>query len=366
MTYLAPIREKFESPPPGEEKAIDAIIEMFKEQLEKDLRRNKQKDPGAIMPRALHAKAHGCVEATFQVQKDVPKEYRKGIFQPGAKYKAWIRFSNSFFPNRADGQPDARGFAIKLMGVPGERLLDGIFRDSEFSLEERRTQDFVFINNPIFFLDDVEVTRVFLKIAVSRRLTRLLLFGLTHPRQGFIAVKVFSKKTYNPLRVDYHSMTPFLLGDDHAVKFSVSRVTPADGLRIVDEPGPTEDPDYLSKVMARELNPEHGKPVYFDFYAHVRRDPSLPIEDGTALWPENLAPKLPLARIEIKPQDFRSPERIAFSENLSFNIWNGVREHQPLGGLNRGRLAFYRAISEYRHHKNDAPAFEPTVQEAPL
>ena len=45
---------------------------------------------------------------------------------PGQSYKAWIRFSNGNKDHmKPDASGDARGMAIKLLGVPGECLTRG-------------------------------------------------------------------------------------------------------------------------------------------------------------------------------------------------------------------------------------------------
>ena len=97
--------------------------------------------------RDVHAKAHGCVHAEFRVEADLPARLTHGVFVPGAVYRAWIRFSNGDGDaTRPDIRGDARGMAIKLTGVPGEKLL-AAERDAA-------TQDFVLISNPTFFADD--------------------------------------------------------------------------------------------------------------------------------------------------------------------------------------------------------------------
>lgn len=51
------------------------------------------------------------------------KAWLKVFFLPGKTYQAWIRFSNgSKDAQQADIKKDARGMAIKLLGVPGEKL----------------------------------------------------------------------------------------------------------------------------------------------------------------------------------------------------------------------------------------------------
>src|SRR5258705_10223501 len=96
--------------------------------------------------RDAHAGGNGCVEAIFRVDSDITKELRHGVFAtPGKEFNAWIRFSNGNSEVLSPRLPDARGMAIKLMGVDGPKLLD----------DERETQDFVMANNPSFFVDDL-------------------------------------------------------------------------------------------------------------------------------------------------------------------------------------------------------------------
>ena len=55
----------------------------------------------------------------------VPDRLAKGIFIPGKTYQAWIRFSNGARDaTTADIKGDARGMAIKVLGVPGTKLLE--------------------------------------------------------------------------------------------------------------------------------------------------------------------------------------------------------------------------------------------------
>ena len=103
----------------------------------------------------------------------------------------------------------------------------------------------------------------------------------------------------------------------------------------------------------------HRHPACFDFFAHVRRDERLPVEDPSRLWPESGAPRMRLGRLTIPTQVFKTEARMEFGRNLSYSPWHCVPEHQPLGGINRARLAIYRAISELRHATNEAPAIEP-------
>ena len=95
--------------------------------------------------RDAHAKPHGCVRATFDVDAGLPNELRQGVFVPGKRYAAWIRFSNGASEINPDKDKDARGMAIKLMGVEGQKILP--------EEKDAKTQDFIMINHPFFFVD---------------------------------------------------------------------------------------------------------------------------------------------------------------------------------------------------------------------
>ena len=88
------------------------------------------------------------MRAESRVNAAIPANLAKGVFIPGKTYQCYLRFSNgSGDPKQcADGHDDGRGLAIKLLGVPGEKIL-GTDRGA-------MTQDFVMINISYFFTND--------------------------------------------------------------------------------------------------------------------------------------------------------------------------------------------------------------------
>jgi len=98
-----------------------------------------------VKVRSQHPKAHGVVQAVFQVQS-VPEAYRVGVFAQAQCFAAWIRFSNG--RETDDRKPDVRGMAIKLLGVSGEKLTPDESSDE--------THDFVLASHPIFFAKDAK------------------------------------------------------------------------------------------------------------------------------------------------------------------------------------------------------------------
>lgn len=74
--------------------------------------------------RDAHAKAHGCVKAQMTVLQNLVPELRHGVLaEPGKTWQAWMRLSNGNAYPQFDSARDARGMAIKLLDVPGDKLL---------------------------------------------------------------------------------------------------------------------------------------------------------------------------------------------------------------------------------------------------
>ena len=91
------------------------------------------------MLRDAHAKAHGCVRAEVQVLDTLDESLRQGVFsEPGHTWQAWTRLSNGNAYPQFDRARDARGMAIKLLDVPGEKLMKSPAHAGE--------QDFVMFN----------------------------------------------------------------------------------------------------------------------------------------------------------------------------------------------------------------------------
>jgi len=324
-----------ESPPPDEAAFTQSIANRLRAKIIKD-------NPAGIMRRDAHPKMHGVVKAEFIVEPDLPAELRIGVFKEPKTYRAWIRFSNQNGTLRPDRKPDIRGMAIKLMGVPGEKLLD----------EERdeQTQDFIVISTPVFVTRDVREFDELLQ-SIESSLPSQLWFYLTHGRMTLNVLKSL-KRFANPLQIRYFSTTPYLWGGT-AVKYSaIPRVDVAAMI-----PKHAED-DYLRTAMVRQL--ERGD-ARFDFAVQLQTDAdTMPIEDPGKAWSEAASPFRKVASIVIPKQSFDTERQRAFGENLSFTPWHSLPEHRPLGGVNRARKLVYASISTFRHQRNDVPRREPT------
>jgi hypothetical protein len=288
------------------------------------------------------------VKADFSVSENIEPSLAVGVFRPGSHYKAWIRYSNGNGKDQPDSTGDGRGMAIKLTEVPGSKILEGE-RDAS-------TQDFLMINHPVFFVrnaaDYVEFSS---KSADGNPFTFFINLNPFnwHLRELNVAREIQSKKVGNPLKIQYWSMTPYLLGQS-AIKFSARPCSATD-----DPPGLGRD--YLREAMGKTLT---SGSACFDFLVQRQGDPAkMPIEDPTIDWDSSLAPFKKIATITIPKQSFDSKGQMDFCENMSMTPWHSLPDHRPLGGINRVRRSIYEGISKLRHKLNGVTRAEPTGNE---
>jgi hypothetical protein len=331
----APGREYAE---PGEEAIIAEMIDEMKCQLT-DLYQNTK------TLRQVHTKMHGCVKATFTVLPDLSPELRVGIFKEAMTYPAWIRFSNANTRMQADKIKDIRGIAIKLMNVPGKKLLN----DERFE----QTQDFLLMSSETFFSKNIEQFRYILKAFTSNNKLKIAGY-LLNPMHWGLLKRHHKSNIYcdHSFKISYWSTQPFRYGSESsAVKYFLK--PSADNKLIIDN---TTHYNYLRMNMAKTLG---ANEIHFDFYVQFQTNPdTMPIEDPTIAWS---SPFIKIAYIKIPPQVFDTPEQMEFGENLSFDIWHSLPEHRPLGNFNRARKQAYEQLSKFRHEHNQLPVLEPTA-----
>ena len=298
--------------------------------------------------RDAHPKAHGCVRAEFHVSKNIPTQFAKGVFIPDQSYQAWIRFSNaSNDATSADIDKDARGIAIKLLGVPGQKILE--------SEKQATTQDFIMINHPVFFANDAKRYLSFMNDVNSHNMIRKLHIPFALGFKGTMnALGARNSQIANPLYARYWSMVPYQLGlgnDRQAVKYSVRAcsVTPNNLPK-----NPSHD--FLRDALKTTLQ---NTDACMEFLIQPRTSNEMLVEDAMTEWDEKAAPFYQVATIYIPKQEFDTPEQNKFCENLSYTPWHALPEHKPLGAVNRMRKVIYENISRVRHDMNSAPRQEP-------
>ena len=328
---------------PDEEAHVQDIIDSFNAQM------RKLWNPGCF-ERGGNTKTHGMVRAEFTVRADLPEHMRRGIFAEPCAYPAWVRFSGPGPYITPD--IDDVGFmsmSIKLMGVPGPKLLD----------QDRFTQDLFGTSVPTFVTPDtranVQLQHWSLKNA---QLFYFFNFRETHILDGIMNL-LWTRTQSSPLESQYFSCVPYLLGEGQAMQYSfwsrLSTRTPVPAL-------PRRPPDnYLRDAMVATLA---QRDVEFDIKLQVQTDPFLmPIENNGVMWPTRLSPRVPAAVLRIPKQTFDSPEQLAFARVLSYNPWHCIPEHRPLGNQSRARRRMYYELSKLRQTMNGVQHYEPTGDE---
>jgi hypothetical protein len=294
-----------------------------------------------------------------------------GVFQPGKEYQAWIRFSSGNGRLQSDTEKDARGMAVKLMNVPGDKMLESKYGSQDM------TQDFLMINFPQFFLDTLEEYQVFARAQTDDKQFDYFIPNKLNPftirwKQLWIGLGVLGERpldrlTLNPLYEHYHSMTPYALGVEpvgpeprspiNAVKHSAEAVSCTDlesSPKIVGRQAQSAD-NFLRDNLNLHLQQADA---CFRFNLHLQ-DPlaDMPIEEPTVAWEG--AEVVHAATIVVPKQQFDSVQHNEFCEQMAFSPWHGLPAHRPLGAINRVRKAVYEEISLYRHMRNSCPDNNP-------
>lgn len=319
--------------PSTEPADIASVVDMIKSSVQADF------DKSGHAVRDAHRKAHGCVQATFTVLDTLPPKLAQGLFATPRSYPAVIRFSNGSGKSQDDHTGDARGMAVKLIGVPGKKLLE-----DEASAQ---TQDFVMINHPVFFVRNAS-DYVGFQRAINGSTLRSVGWFVGHLfHETRIALAIRNKEVSNPLDARYWSMTPSKLSTEQ-MKFSAAPCVGGTFSNVSNSRERLKDnlQDHLASTAA-----------CFDFMVQTRDKPdAMPIEDPTVEWDEQSAPFTKVARIDIHPQ---MPEQGEACETRSFSPWHAIEAHRPLGGISRVRKDVYRAISTLRHQLNGQTQVEP-------
>lgn len=323
------------------------------------IRETTLKDSGQAL-RSVHAKGHGILNATFTVLEGLPPELAQGLFAKPGHYAAVMRLSTIPGDVLSDAVSVPRGMALKVLGVEGARLPGS---------EGDTTQDFVMADAPAFaaptpakFLgnlkllaattDTAEGAKKVLS-AVARSAEAVLeAFGTKSP----LITTLGGHPGTNILGETFYSQTPFLFGPYYA-KFALKPVSA--GLTAhTREKVDLSDPDALRHAVVSHFAREGGA---WELQVQLATDPdAMPIEDASAIWPEEMSPYVTVARLEAEAQDaWSDSSRSAVEDGFAFSPWHGLAAHRPLGGVNRVRRVTYKHSAAFRGTHTGCPMHEP-------
>ena len=138
---------------------------------------------------------------------NIPTKYKVGLFAKPATYQAAIRFSSG--PQTNDTIPGAQGMAIKLIGVPGQKILK--------SESDATTHDFILLDFPVFFVRETDsYKRLVVELAKlkpgAEPVQWLEWLGKSHPEDVAIAKVYDARVVDNPLTQSFYSQVPYAFG----------------------------------------------------------------------------------------------------------------------------------------------------------
>ena len=352
----------------ADQTAVDAIVATLVHHLRKDHPRPSHKDPAR---RDAHPKHHGCVEATLEIRDDIPDDLRQGLFATKGRYHAWVRFSNAL-KVRHDLDLDARGMAIKVMGVEG-------------ATHGEETQDFLLVTHKVFFsrtpadfVDFPAAVSVKPSMGLGAR-TIGFFFGVRPFRfklRGFIALFRSMNWSTSPLVRTYFSQTPYWYGSS-AAKFRArprQRARPDQWLLLwvrlvlywIKSMVRVSDKRWERVLRDNLLAYLRTREAVFDIEVQLHSD-GMPLDDALVPWRTSQSPYRKVATLRImKLPDPDIKTMTDFGEHLSFTPWHGLAAHRPLGSINLARRRVYDAISALRHGLNEVKRLEPRVGESQL
>ena len=310
--------------------ATHRLKEMFIEMGQKTKIENGQKP----VERAVFRKQHGIAYGTFTINKNINPSYKVGIFAKEF-YECAVRFSSDTTPNLPDLNSSI-GLGLKLFDVDGPKLFG-----------EGNNADFIFQNIDRFFAKDVQQMCSFTTAGVID-----LDYDSYINKNPAVAsiIAAMAKEEASCLTAEYWAILPFKLGSEHIVKY---RLVP-DGMI---EGAPFNDNNYLALDLQQRLR---NNPAKFRFEIQVRtKSETMPLDDAQAVWSIHESPFICIAELNFPQQDICAIGQAEFGNNLAFNIWRTLEQHEPIGSIAAARKVVYAASAEVRHQANGQPFHEP-------
>ena len=318
--------------------------------------------------RDTHAKSHGVLIGTLVVHDGLPSHLRQGLFRQSGTYPIVVRFSSAAGDIHSDRLPAPKGLAIKVIGVAGRKVLPGH--------EDETTQDFLLVNYPVIPFGHIaaywKVQQILEKHAGDSEGMQSAVASLATGAAWVLHLAGVENPTLDALSFPhrhilgetFHSLAALRFGD-HVAKISVAPLSPAVRGLTGQTYDPTDAPSIVRDQIVGFFNEQGAE---YELRAQLCSDlETMPVEDGSVVWPEDRSPHQPVAKIVLPAQDAYSPARRVYADDvLSFNPWHCIPEHRPLGSIMRVRLKAYESSTSFRHTMNVQPRTEPRgINEVP-
>ena len=311
--------------------------------------------------RSVHAKSHGVLRGEIAVLPATPPQYAQGMFATPARYPAILRLSTTPGDVLDDTVSTPRGLAVKFVGVPGERLPGS---------EDDNTQNFVLGNSAAFntrtskeFLGNIHRAGTFTdRVPGLKKVVSAAMRGAEHALeavggQSAVLTTYAGQAMTHILGDTFYSQAPLRHGD-YIAKLCVSPISP-NLLALHNAPVDlTGKPDGLRElVRAFFLADGATWEVRIQLCTDLE---TMPVEDASVKWPDDVSPYVAVARITVPAQDSWESGKVgAIDEGVTFSPWRGLLAHQPLGSIMRARRRAYESSAAYRRERTGLAIAEP-------
>lgn len=332
MRFIPKLNQEY--PDKDEAEVLQALVKEFEHLFQ--MSNPPSKSPAT---KVTHFKTLACAQAYLTVESNLPPELKVGIFKEAKVYPAWVRFSQTFASS--DAQKDSRSMSIKILNVAGEGFLS--------EQEGVTSQDFLLSSSSLFF---VRNAKDFLEFARHIKEPNAFFFPTGNPlnwrlREYFLFLRQLQQIT-NLLDIPYWGNVPYRFGD-RTVQYHAKPHSSNQWKHSI----PVSE-NFLHQATAEYLK---NREALFDFFVQFQTDAiKMPIEDATVKWK---SPFHKVATLRIPSQDIDSQENMERGEQLIYNPWHCLKEHQPLGSLNRARRVVYAATRKLREERNKTRYHEP-------
>ena len=314
--------------------------------------------------RDAHAKSHAIVKARLNVHDGLAPEFAQGIFAAPRSYEVVVRLSSSPGDIHSDKIPAPRGFATKIIGVDGERLLPELGGNN---------QDFLMVNFPVLAFGTVGKYKSMLalleKNANAPDFFQKLVAGSARLAEDVVealgdtpgaTLQGLARDNNHMLGETFHTQAAVRYGD-YIAKLSWAPKS-ANVRALTGKPVQVDEFSTMRDVIVDYFRANGAE---YELRAQLCADlETMPVEDASVQWDEAISPQVPIATLTIEPQDAASPARRIYGDDvLSFNPWNGVEAHRPLGSIMRVRKPAYERSTAFRHTENAVDRVEPDTLE---
>ncbi|KAF2085261.1 heme-dependent catalase [Saccharata proteae CBS 121410] len=343
-SYISWQDSRVEPPVENEQCQVDELLDTMHSILQKHFSTHRHAS------RATHVKTQAIVKGNLTIPSDLPPHLAQGLFR-GANtgtHPVALRFANEPIFIQDDRVPGPRGVGMKIFNVEGS--------SSDFMEPEgasTHTHDMTFNNAPMLELRDVKTTKEIFAIrnkhysdheALEQELKKrpdadTQLAPATLPNQHFVSYVMYSQSAYR--------------FGDYVAKFALFPSTKtqqelAEAAQITDSSGPEQHSTWLREYFL-------ANDAEYELRAQLLVNPEKqPVEDTSVPWEEKDFPFETVGTVKIpKDQDaFDAKRRVFWDDEMKLNPWYGLREHQPLGSVNRLRREVYKLSAKTRSELN--------------